>query len=221
MGQEILELNLVQRKDIAVRTVGLQSKVSEGLKDKSRGEDLGLESGTMDQESGLDGFRLTKPKSTWTRINRMDFGLGEISRALKLPTLGKRNSRPEVGEGSEADYDKRVVKCGKGGNMIMILMVYRWGWNCQELANPWIDCSLRKLVREQTPTMCFLMETRLDKEGFDKLYSNLQYQNKVIVKHSDSGGGLALLWKNDINMEVVNYIANHVLARITEEDGFV
>ena len=69
--------------------------------------------------------------------------------------------------------------------------------------------------------MCFLMETRLDKEGFDKLYSNLQYQNKVIVKHSDSGGGLALLWKNDINMEVVNYIANHVLARITEEDGFV
>ena len=115
MGQEILELNLVQRKDIAVRTVGLQSEVSEGLKDKSRGEDLGLESGTMDQESGLDGFRLTKPKSTWTRINRMDFGLGEISRALKLPTLGKRNSRPEVGEGSEADYDKRVVKCGKGG----------------------------------------------------------------------------------------------------------
>ena len=69
--------------------------------------------------------------------------------------------------------------------------------------------------------MCFLMETCLDKEGFDKLYSNLQHQNKVIVKHSDSGGGLALLWKNDINMEVVNYIANHVLARITEEDGFV
>ena len=69
--------------------------------------------------------------------------------------------------------------------------------------------------------MCFLMETRLDKEGFDKLYSNLLYQNKVIVKHPDSGGGLALLWKNDITMQVINYTTNHVLAKVTEEDGFV
>lgn len=69
--------------------------------------------------------------------------------------------------------------------------------------------------------MCFLMEIRLDKEGFDKLYGSLPYQNKVIVKQLDSGGGLALLWKNDIRMEVINYTANHVLAKITEEDGFV
>ena len=65
------------------------------------------------------------------------------------------------------------------------------------------------------------METRLDKEGFDKLYSNLPYQNKVIVKHADSGGGLALLWKNDITMEVINFTANHVLAKVIGEDGFV
>ena len=65
------------------------------------------------------------------------------------------------------------------------------------------------------------METHLDKEGFNKLYSNLPYQNKIIVKHLDSSGGLAFLWKNEINFEVVNYIANHVLAKITEEDGFV
>ena len=57
----------------------------------------------------------------------------------------------------------------------------------------WIGRSLRKIVREQVPTICFLMETRLDKEGFDKLYGNLLFQNKFIVKHPDSGGGLALL----------------------------
>ena len=94
-------------------------------------------------------------------------------------------------------------------------------WNCQGLGNPWAGRSLRKLVREQAPTVCFHMETHLDKEGFDKLYGSLPYQNKVIVKHPDSGGGLALLWKNDINMEVVNYTANHVLAKVTKEDGFV
>lgn len=68
----------------------------------------------MDQESGLHGFRLTKPKSTWTRINRMDFGLGEISKAFKLPSLGKRNSKLDVGEGTEANSETRVVKRGEG-----------------------------------------------------------------------------------------------------------
>ena len=28
------------------------------------------------------------------------------------------------------------------------------------------------------------------------------------------------MWKNTINLEVINYIANHVLAVVTEEDGF-
>lgn len=65
------------------------------------------------------------------------------------------------------------------------------------------------------------METRLDKEGFDKLYGNLPFQNRIIVKNLDYGGGLALLWKNDVASKVINFNANHVLARIKEEDGFV
>ena len=75
-------------------------------------------------------------------------------------------------------------------------------------------------MREQAPTVCFLMETRLDKDGFESLYGNLPYHNKIIVKHPDSGGGLAFLWKNSITLEVINYTINHVLAVVTEEDGF-
>ena len=94
-------------------------------------------------------------------------------------------------------------------------------WNCQGLGNPWIGRSFRKIVREQVPTVCFLMETRLDKEGFDNLYGNLPFQNKIIVKHPDSGEGLAFLWKNEVSLEVINFTVNHVLAKVTEEDGFV
>ena len=68
-------------------------------------------------------------QSTWTRLNRMDFGLGEISKALKLSTLGKRTSKHEEGEGMEADSETRVVKRGKGGNMVLILMLYWRGWS--------------------------------------------------------------------------------------------
>ncbi|KAK7841097.1 uncharacterized protein CFP56_015777 [Quercus suber] len=34
-----------------------------------------------------------KPKSTWTRINRMDFGLGGFTNSITLPGLGKRDKR--------------------------------------------------------------------------------------------------------------------------------
>ena len=76
-------------------------------------------------------------------------------------------------------------------------------------------------MREQVPTVCFLMETRLDKDGFDNLYENLPFQNKIIVKHPNSEGGLAFLWKNEVRLEVINITVNHVLAKVTEEDGFV
>ena len=65
------------------------------------------------------------------------------------------------------------------------------------------------------------MEIRLDTEGFNALYGNLPFQNKIIIKHSDVGGGLAFLWKDKIKLEVINYTIDHVLAWVTEEDGFV
>lgn len=53
--------------------------------------------------------------------------------------------------------------------------------------------------------VCFLLETRLDMEGFNNLYGNLPFQNEKIVKHQNSGGGLAFLWKDDVRLEVINY----------------
>ena len=67
-------------------------------------------------------------------------------------------------------------------------------------------------MREKDPTICFLIETRLDKDGFENLYSKLPFQNKVIVEHPNASGGLAFLWKNTTNLEIINYTTNHVLA---------
>ena len=92
--------------------------------------------------------------------------------------------------------------------------------NCQGLGNPWTGRSLRKIVREQAPNVCFLMETRLDKEGFDKFYGELPFPNKIIVKKPDSGGGLALIWKNGVKLELINYTVNHILVKVREEDDY-
>lgn len=65
------------------------------------------------------------------------------------------------------------------------------------------------------------METRLDREGFEKLYGDLSYQNRIILKQLDYGGGLALLWKAKVDIKLVNFTANHILVMVKEEDGFV
>ena len=50
-----------------------------------------------------------KPKNTWTRINRMDFGLGGLARAITLSILGKR----ELKDGEVRQYEEQNTKRGK------------------------------------------------------------------------------------------------------------
>ena len=78
-------------------------------------------------------------------------------------------------------------------------------WNCQGFGNPWTVRSFHDLVRDQAPIVCFLMETRLDRDGFQKHCSELPFPNKLIVKKPDFGGGLALIWKAEVQLEVINY----------------
>ena len=52
------------------------------------------------------------------------------------------------------------------------------------------------------------------------MYGELPFPNKIVVKKPDLGGGLALLWKNDIMMDLINFTDNHMLAKVKEEDGF-
>ena len=41
------------------------------------------------------------------------------------------------------------------------------------------------------------------------------------MKKPNSSGGLALLWKEEVNLDVVNFTDNHMLAKVVEPDGFV
>ena len=75
-------------------------------------------------------------------------------------------------------------------------------------------------MREQAPNVCFLMETWLGKEGFDKLYGELPFPNRIIVKKPNSSGGLALIWKNEVQIELINFTVHHILVKVKEEDGF-
>lgn len=49
------------------------------------------------------------PKSTWTRINRMEFGPSGSTKPIALPGLGKRNTHETQGGLSEEE----ILKKGK------------------------------------------------------------------------------------------------------------
>ena len=53
---------------------------------------FGVEASGLDQRLEMVGPSSVKPKSTWTRFNLMDFRLGGLSKALQLPTCGKRSN---------------------------------------------------------------------------------------------------------------------------------
>ena len=69
-------------------------------------------------------------------------------------------------------------------------------------------------MREQTPNVCFLMETKLDREGLNRLYGELPYPHKIIVKKPDMGGGLTLIWKEGVVLDLINYTDNHILVKV-------
>ena len=53
------------------------------------------------------GLAISWPKTTWTRINRMDFGLGGLTKALTLPSLGKRDTRTNSNDQDEDIQTKK------------------------------------------------------------------------------------------------------------------
>ena len=64
--------------------------LSSGLVSKAReNKVLGLSSLEVGCEKHSDGPNASKPKSSWTRFQRMDFGLGSLQKVL-LPSNGKR-----------------------------------------------------------------------------------------------------------------------------------
>ena len=62
------------------------------------------------------GLNAIKPKSSWTRFNRMDFGLGGLQKVL-LPSIGKRHIPSEFENNQNSQGEEVRVKRGKLENM--------------------------------------------------------------------------------------------------------
>ena len=93
-------------------------------------------------------------------------------------------------------------------------------WNCQGLGNPWSVQVLHSLVQQWDPNFVFLSETKLKKNSIDKKKANVGFINGLVVPSHGRSGGLALLWRKDISVDVQSYLDRHIDAIVIEGSGF-
>jgi exonuclease III len=97
-------------------------------------------------------------------------------------------------------------------------------WNCRGLGNPSAVRALKRLLKTQAPDVVFLMETRL-KASDKKVKSSLttfSLTNSFIVDcnfvNRHRSGGLAILWTNDVTLDILQFNKNHIDMYITSSN---
>jgi hypothetical protein len=91
--------------------------------------------------------------------------------------------------------------------------------NCHGLGNPETVQELQTLVKVEVPQVVFVMETRLDVRSIEWLRIKLGFHGALGVNRARFGGGLALLWSNEVSVQIQSYSPSHIDAEILPNDG--
>jgi hypothetical protein len=71
---------------------------------------------------------------------------------------------------------------------------------------------LTNMVRNKKPHLVFLMETRMMQNKVDFIRRKLGFDRSFVVDCKGRIGGLLLLWKSEIWLEIQNYSRRHINA---------
>lgn len=83
-------------------------------------------------------------------------------------------------------------------------------WNCSGLGNPQTVQELEDIIWVQDYATVFLAETWLDEARLKGLCNTLKLKNIFGVSRITRGGGLALFWREDFNLQVINSAPNFI-----------
>ena len=83
-------------------------------------------------------------------------------------------------------------------------------WNCRGLGRPRAVLELTEMVKKYSPSIIFLMETRSKICRLKNLRSKLKVENVHIVPRHNTGGGLALYWKNGTDLHILDSSPSHI-----------
>lgn len=67
-----------------------------------------------------------------------------------------------------------------------------------------------RMLKEKSPLMVFLMETKLRKDKMERIRYKLGFLSMFVVDGVGKGGGLALFWGDDISVDIQNFSHRHI-----------
>lgn len=87
-------------------------------------------------------------------------------------------------------------------------------WNPHGLANPWGIQTLEDLLRREEPNVVFLSETKVLATFFDLQKFKFGSPNCFDVSYVEQSGGIALLWKREVEMEILKFSSSFIYGQV-------
>lgn len=92
-------------------------------------------------------------------------------------------------------------------------------WNCCGLGNQTAIQVLVDLVHTKRPSVLFLMETYLNATGMEHIRIKLGFKGLFVVDNVGHRGGIAFLWRKELDLQVIGYSNNHIDTAISIDAG--
>ncbi|XVF36998.1 hypothetical protein REPUB_Repub19eG0107000 [Reevesia pubescens] len=91
--------------------------------------------------------------------------------------------------------------------------------NCCGLGNPWSVRALQKLVWREDPDVIFLSETIITVDKLEGIRHKYGTYSIFGVDPIGRSGGLAMIWKNEVDMVLSSFSKYHIDMDITDPKG--
>ncbi|KAB1671561.1 hypothetical protein, partial [Gossypium barbadense] len=92
-------------------------------------------------------------------------------------------------------------------------------WNCRGLGNSAKIRELKQLIAVNNPDVIFLSETKMSANDFCRVQNNRRLQNGLAVNSEGRSGGLALMWRDGMNVSIQNFSKHHIDSKVRLDDN--
>ena len=109
------------------------------------------------------------------------------------------------------------IDCVLAGFWVSIMRAL--GWNCRGICNASTVRALRAQNRGHKPAIIFLCETKANGERMDYVNRRVGFNENVVIEAKGRVGGLWLMWKNNVQIEVVEFNKYVIAVKILDPGG--
>ena len=87
-------------------------------------------------------------------------------------------------------------------------------WNYRGLRNLQTVNTMSKVVKKEEPKIVFLMETKSNREWMVMVKDNCNFKHGLYVDSIGSKGGLAMLWREEVKLDIQTFSQSHIDALV-------